>query len=282
MALTSLIQFAACSATALLPSVQAATSSSLALKIREGGVGVLDIAIPPNRKDDRYYTGQSLPVLLDTGSADLFVASTECPTTDETSGCFGLPEQFVIDNNTRLVPNESFYTIVGEGPVSGNQSLLDVGLGGITADNFATGLIYAAAYFNHRPPLFDALVSGGIVKKPVFFIGLPRLGDPDSKPVGKLTLGDIEPEYAGLDITYSDIINSTNYNYDDLPLQAQGWAIELQGLRVNGVTVNLTRGLLDDAGRYMSLLDTGSSDILVRYDELVAIAQLFNGTEMYV
>lgn len=66
-------------------------------------------------------------------------------------------------------------------------------------------------YFNHRPPLFDALVAGGIVKKPLFSISLPRLGDPDSKPVGKLTLGDIEPEYAGLNITYSDIINSTKY-----------------------------------------------------------------------
>lgn len=59
MALTSLIQFAACLATALLPSVQAAPSSPLARKTREGGVGVLDIAIPPNRKDDRYYTVSS-------------------------------------------------------------------------------------------------------------------------------------------------------------------------------------------------------------------------------
>ncbi|KAL2277858.1 hypothetical protein FJTKL_15147 [Diaporthe vaccinii] len=311
MALTSLIQFAACLSAALLPFIRAAPSPPLALRTREGGVGVLDIAIPPNRKDDRYYTvdidfeGQTLPVLLDTGSADLFVASTECPTADETSGCFGLSEQFVIDNNTRLVLNESFYTIVGEGPVSGNQSLLDVGLGGITADDFATGLIYRAVsnefqggsfaglvglsmtavsrqtYFNHRPPLFDALVSSGTVKNPVFSISLPRLGDPDSEPVGKLTLGDIEPEYAGLNITYSDIINSTNYNYDDFPLQAQGWAIQLQGLRVNGVTVNLTRGLLDGAGRYMSLLDTGSSDILVRYDELTAIANLFNGPVIF-
>lgn len=56
MALTSLIQFAICLSTTLLPSVQAAPSPPLALKTREGGVGVLDIAIPPNRKDDRYYT----------------------------------------------------------------------------------------------------------------------------------------------------------------------------------------------------------------------------------
>lgn len=44
-------------------------------------------------------------------------------------------------NDTRLISNESFYTIVGEGSVSGNQSLLDVGLGGITADDFATGML---------------------------------------------------------------------------------------------------------------------------------------------
>lgn len=70
---------------------------------------------------------------------------------------------------------------------------------------------------------------------------------------------------------------------------------------MNGVTVNLTRGrkspqickvrrvarsphvfaVLDDAGRYMSLMDTGSSDILVRYDELTAIAQLFNGPVIF-
>lgn len=66
-------------------------------------------------------------------------------------------------------------------------------------------------YFNNRPPLFDALVSDGVIEKPVFSISLPRLGDPDSEPVGKLTLGGIEPAYADLNITYSDIINSTKY-----------------------------------------------------------------------
>ncbi|POS70565.1 hypothetical protein DHEL01_v211044 [Diaporthe helianthi] len=311
MGVSSFVHIAAIVSTTLVSSVQAAPRSPVALKTRQGAVGVLDISIPPNRKDDRYYTvdvdfeGQSLPVLLDTGSADLFVAQTECSTTDEGSGCFGLAEQFVIDNNTRLISNESFYTIVGEGPVSGNQSLLNVGLGGIVANNFATGLINWAVknqfqggsfagiiglsmiavsrqkYFNNRPPLFDSLVASKAVEKPVFSISLPRLGDPDSGTVGKLTLGGIEPAYADLNITYSDIINSTNWNYDDLPLDAQGWAIELQGLRVNGVTVNLTRGLVDEAGRYMSLIDSGASDILVRYEDLVVIAGLFNGPTIF-
>jgi hypothetical protein len=66
-------------------------------------------------------------------------------------------------------------------------------------------------YFNNRLPLFDTLVSSGAVEKPLFSISLPRLGDPDSQPVGKLTLGGIEPAYADLNITYSDVINSTKY-----------------------------------------------------------------------
>lgn len=56
MALVTFVQIAVCLTTLLLPSAKAAPSSPLALKNREGGVGVLDIAIPPNRKDDRYYT----------------------------------------------------------------------------------------------------------------------------------------------------------------------------------------------------------------------------------
>lgn len=49
-------------------------------------------------------------------------------------------------NNTRIIANESFYTIVGEGEVYGNQSLLDVGLGGIVADDFATGMFGSLTY----------------------------------------------------------------------------------------------------------------------------------------
>lgn len=56
MALVTFVQIAVCLTAVLLPSAEAAPSSPLALKKREGGVGVLDIAIPPNRKDDRYYT----------------------------------------------------------------------------------------------------------------------------------------------------------------------------------------------------------------------------------
>lgn len=49
MAFTSLLHFAILLSTTLLPSVQAAPPPPLALKTREGGVRVLDIAIPPKR-----------------------------------------------------------------------------------------------------------------------------------------------------------------------------------------------------------------------------------------
>lgn len=59
MGIASLAHIAAVLSTALVASVQAGPSSPLAFKTRQGGVGVLDIAIPPNRKDDRYYTVSS-------------------------------------------------------------------------------------------------------------------------------------------------------------------------------------------------------------------------------
>lgn len=59
MGIASLAHIAAVLSTVLAPCAKAAPSFPLALKTRQGGVGVLDIAIPPNRKDDRYYTVSS-------------------------------------------------------------------------------------------------------------------------------------------------------------------------------------------------------------------------------
>lgn len=69
-------------------------SAAQALPTQNARVAVLDVLIPDNPVRDTFYTvdldfqGQRLPALLDTGSADLVVASTECSNTDETSGCF--------------------------------------------------------------------------------------------------------------------------------------------------------------------------------------------------
>jgi hypothetical protein len=62
MGSATLAHIAAVLTTALVLSAQGAPSTPLALNGRQGGVGVLDISIPPNRKDDRYYTVSSSSV----------------------------------------------------------------------------------------------------------------------------------------------------------------------------------------------------------------------------
>ncbi|EKG10797.1 Peptidase A1 [Macrophomina phaseolina MS6] len=279
--------------------------------IRQSGkVGVLDVLIPPNRNDDQYYISyiefndQSIPVLLDTGSGDLFVGSDQCSTTDPQSGCY-LSEVYEIDNNTKIVPNETFGTVVGVGGVNGNQSIMSVDFGGVTIDDLAVPLIYFAQvgefqngsfggifgmsprnvsrnyYFFNRLPAVEAMISEGLLEKPVFSLTAPRLGDPDSPKTGKLTFGAIEEIETLGEITYSDVIDAPNYGYEDAPLAPMSWTLELEGVRLNGGEINLTKGLLDAQGRYLSMIDSGAQTILLRPQDLDALAPLFHGPTIF-
>lgn len=88
---------------ALLASLfSSANGSPFPLTTRNGGVAVLDVFVPSSRNDDKFYNvnvtfnGQAVPVMIDTGSGDLFVASNECPTDDDQDGCFGLTSSYII------------------------------------------------------------------------------------------------------------------------------------------------------------------------------------------
>ncbi|KAB2568653.1 hypothetical protein DBV05_g12669 [Lasiodiplodia theobromae] len=280
---------------------------SLAVPVvrQSGKVGVLDVSIPPNRNDDQYYTvdldfdGQTVPVLLDTGSGDLFVGSNQCSTTDPDSGCYNSPF-YQITNETVIVANETFGTVVGVAGVNGNQSIMPVDFGGITIPDLATPLLYYAGkgefqngsfggilgvsprnvsrnyYFFERLPPIDAMITEGLLEKPVFSLTLPRLGDPDSIS-GKLTLGAIEDAPIIGDISYNEIIDAPNYGYEDARLAPMSWTSQLEGVRMNGVEINMTQSSIDAQGRYLSLFDSGAQTILLRYQEFTAVAALFKG-----
>ncbi|KAI1857000.1 uncharacterized protein JN550_013493 [Neoarthrinium moseri] len=277
----------------------------------DSGVGILDIFIPPVRSDDLYYNvnvtvnSQVIPVLLDTGSGDLFVASDECPTNDPADGCYQLQGAYEIKPSDNIIPNETFFTIVGEGAVYGNQSLASVNLGGVSIPDLATGLVYSSAakefqngsfagilglnmasvsrqvYFNGRDPPFDALAKSSSIAQPKFSVTLPRMGDPESPKVGRLTIGGIGTELAEDDIKYGPVFATPNYNYEDFPLQFQGWTIHLEGIRMNGKEVQMNNGSLIPTGEYLSMLDTGGSSMYFRPPELDQIASLFNGPTIY-
>lgn len=285
----------------LLPNVLAAPTAR-----QSGKVGVVDVVIPPNRNDDQYYISyldfndQTVPVLLDTGSGDLFVGSNQCSTTDPQSGCY-LSTVYQLNNETAIVANETFGTVVGVGGVNGNQSIMSVDFGGVTISDLAVPLIYYASvgeyqngsfggifgmsprnvsrnwYFFERLPAVEAMIADGLFEKPVFSLTVPRLGDPDSPSTGKLTFGAIEEVETLGEITYNDIIDTPNYGLDGYPLSPQSWTTVLEGVRMNGVEINLTQSSIDAEGRYISLIDSGAQTILFRPQDFDNLTALFDG-----
>ncbi|KAF2856646.1 acid protease [Plenodomus tracheiphilus IPT5] len=298
------------SVVALLLCLNQHTHAAPSSFVKQGQVSTLEIKIPPNRVDDQYYTvdldfgGQRFPCLMDTASADHFVASEECDNTNSSSGCYGLSSRYVYTGKEHLVPNETFFTIVGTGGVYGNQTLMDIGLGHITVKKIATGLLNEAAldffqggsfsgllglgflnvsrqyYFNKRLPLLDTLLQTPNLAKPLFSISLPRLGDPMSPKTGALTIGGIEFGRAGSDLEYHEVLPTPNYNLENFEPNLQGWIIEMKSLRMNGKEIQVS-ALLDAQNRSLSFIDSGAQKILIRPNDLDAVAAAFNGPIVY-
>ncbi|KAF2159424.1 hypothetical protein M409DRAFT_30042 [Zasmidium cellare ATCC 36951] len=275
-------------------------------EIASGNVFSFPVGYSNIAKDDFYpivnvtFDGQTLPVLLDTGSGDLFVASDRCNVVDVQSGCY-LAQTYKITKSTKLL-NETFGTVVGLGTVSGTDSFQKVSVGGKTILNqLAVPLVNFSGsagefqdgqfsgiwglntrnvsrnwYFNQRLPFMDTLLAQGKLAKPLFSLTFPRRYDPDSIK-GSLTIGGIENIPAASKVTYSDMIDTLNYNYDPPVLAPQGWTVQIQAIRVNGKTIPVSKGDLDPAGRYLSLIDSGSSRLLFRRPEFEKIAAAFTG-----
>lgn len=60
-------------------------------------------------------------------------------------------------------------------------------------------------------------------------------------------------------------------------LLTAGWTAELEGLRINGIEVNVTRGRLRPDGRHVSVIDTGAAGLFIRMADFEAVVPLFNG-----
>ncbi|KAF5588596.1 eukaryotic aspartyl protease [Fusarium subglutinans] len=260
-----------------------------------GPVHTLPIKFPSvTQLGDTYYSveltcnGQRLPVMLDTGSADLFLVSNECPNTP-TSGCFN-STPFEIQPTTNMPRNQSFFTIVGTGPVFGNQSILDVQFGtkNIIARDLDVGLVYNAVqmefqngtfsgilgmglrnvsrqFYQHQNlPPFDTLVAQKRVLAPKFSTLFPRYADPNSPKEGRLTIGGIDKEASnGQRITYSNIVDSPNYNYPGAPPAPQLWSITVDGMRFNGKTISLPASGIVSGSPYVAAIDSGTSFMAV-------------------
>ncbi|CAE6424052.1 unnamed protein product [Rhizoctonia solani] len=282
--------------TTLAPIVALAASASAAAA--QNGVYELSIGFGQGRHDDQYvivngdFEGQTMPLLLDTGSSDLFIAPDDCTECDSYN-------KFQIQPATN-VSDKLFGTVVGERSVSGPVAFLDTNLGGLVLPKQPIGLVNNSAaneyqnhsfsgvfglaqlnisrlwYFNQEYPVLTTAIQENKLQKPVVGLSVPRWGD-NSRQTGKLTLGGIDSSVPADAIHYVDTLNVTNYNYDDLPLTRQFWNANITGLRFNNQDIPLP-GYLQQ-GLSIGLMDTGTSDIACRQESIDAIVAAINGTK---
>ncbi|GAB1527052.1 hypothetical protein RhiTH_010227 [Rhizoctonia solani] len=249
----------------------------------QNGVFELPIGFGQGRHDDQYATvdgifdGQTMPLLLDTGSSDTFIASDKCTVCDAYN-------TFEIKPTTNISDKE-FGTTVGEGSVSGPMAFLDTNLGGLVLPQQPI-----------EYPILTTAIQKSKLRNPRVGLSLPRWGD-SSRQTGKLTLGKselfickgsiinhlvfgaggIDPDIPTESIHYFDTVNVTNYNYEGLPLTRQFWNANITSLRFNGQDIPLFGSLTE--GLSIGLLDTGASDVMCRPGSLDAIVAAINGTK---
>jgi len=221
---------------------------------------------------------QNFTILMDSGSADLWVGSENCISEQGACGnhVFLGPESSSTFTNTPKAFNVSY----GEGHVTGTVIQDNVVIGGLTLSshtfgvanqesaNFATsatpfdglmGLAKSSLSTQQTPTPIEALASTGLVSAAIVSYKLGRAEDNDND--GEITFG-------GLDSTKFEantLVNLPNVNTEGF------WESNLDGVSVNGTDLGLT-------GR-TTILDTGTTLMLLPQSDAVLIHQNIPGAQ---
>ncbi|CDO70781.1 hypothetical protein BN946_scf184798.g96 [Trametes cinnabarina] len=212
--------------------------------------------------------GQDFMVLLDTGSSDLWVASSDCTTGDcagvrkysKTPSFSSLDTPFHLDylmgNVSGTVGSET--VTVGHFEVSSQvfaNATNGLGLHG-TGNSGIMGLSFPAeasiADTAGRTVVENLLSAFNDSSRRFFAFKLGR--DQDSS---SFTVGELDPAYANStgDLTYNPVFTSAGASHDY-------WKLPLQSLTVNGTSFSLSKPRVAGAPAPIAVLDTGTTLIL--------------------
>jgi len=204
--------------------------------------------------------GQKFNVIFDTGSADLWVASSNCD-----SSCGSHAEYDSSKSSTYVANGAPFNITYGSGPVGGYQSIDNTNVGGLVvkSQTFAEVTNAAGLGAAYKLGKFDGILGLAfpvlsVMKVPTVFENLytqkliPEnqfafyLGNSD-KDAGELVLGGSDPAHYSGSLTWVPLKSATY------------WEITMGGLTVAGTSYGANNNAIVDSGT--SLLTGPSADV---------------------
>lgn len=221
---------------------------------------------------------QKFQVIFDTGSSDVWVASSNC---DDSCGRHA---KYDATKSSTYVKNGTTFNIeYGSGPVAGYESADVMNMGGLAISNqiFAevtdasglgaayklgkfdgiVGMAFPVLSVNHVPTAFQNLVDKQLVDDASFGFYLGN----SSKDFGELTLGGYDKTKFTGELAWVDLLAATY------------WEITLGGLNVNGVAYGAGNKAIVDSGT--SLL-TGPSESVKAIAKAIGAKPIVNGEYM--
>jgi saccharopepsin len=215
---------------------------------------------------------QKFNVIFDTGSSDLWVASSQC---DDSCGRHAKYDS--AKSSTYVANGTSFDIMYGSGPVSGFQSVDNLDMGGliVKGQEFAEvtnaaglgaayklgkfdgilGMAFQVLSVNDVTTPFNNLVNQGLVESSqfAFYLGNSR------QDKGELVLGGTDPAHYTGDITWVNLLSATY------------WEITLNGMSVDGTSY--TSGT-------KAIVDSGTSILTAPSSVVAAIAKQIGAKEI--
>jgi cathepsin D len=218
-------------------------------------IASIDIGTPP----------QTMNVVLDTGSSDLWVADDKCTNCDASTPLFQSTKSSTLQFSTST--NSEVQLTYGSGQVSGGLARDTVSMAGfgiqeqifVGVDDVSQGfldgsvsgilgLAFPALARSEATPFWDALIQGNQLAAPEMSFYLERLLDdtnaPNEAPGGVFTLGGTNSSLFSGQIEFLDIVGNPN----------TFWLLTLSAVTVQGQSIPITTG--DSA---VSAIDTGTT-----------------------
>jgi hypothetical protein len=219
--------------------------------------------------------GQAFDVIFDTGSSDLWIASSNCD-----DSCGRHAEYDSSASSTYTANGTVFHIEYGSGPVSGYQSFDSLDFGGMTVaqqefaevtDASGLGAAYKMGHFdgilglafpgmsvNQAVPAFYNLINQGDLELEefAFYLGNSKTDK------GELLLGGVDADYYTGEFTYVPLIAETY------------WEINMGGLSVSGDVYATDAKAIVDSGT--SIL-TGPTEIVSQIAAAVGAKPFISG-----